>query len=225
MSCAILYSWIEQQQIMGNVNVTSDQLLKLFPFWTPTQIKRHIDKLVKHEKITCLITEGVYTLAIYDKKKEKKEKSGKTYKYVYYDIDGNGKHVEKTEEATICDVIHQLVIRVNPLATKYYGWPSVKKSVRQLLSAYPAGLVFMVLSVLKETNSHQYAPVITTPNDLEKKLPQLLVYIKSNMLEDEETSAIIRMVSETKDEFKRRKKEAEAGSSIYKAITHINDNL
>lgn len=69
---------------------------------------------------------------------------------------------------------------VNPSTQRLYGNKTERASSERLLKAHGFEKLQELVEILPHTNSMQYAPVITTPYEFEKKLGSLLAFIKRN---------------------------------------------
>lgn len=66
---------------------------------------------------------------------------------------------------------------VNPNYERLFKYKPQRNAVTRLVRKYGEQKVKDMVNVLSETNKRRYAPIITTPRQLEDKLGQLIIFI------------------------------------------------
>lgn len=95
------------------------------------------------------------------------------------DTDSNT--IPKTEVLGVAKDISEVIDlfkKVNPGYRQLFGRPNQRKAVERLLMEWPRPQLDQIITVLEKTNTQKYAPVITTPIQLEEKMGALKAYIQ-----------------------------------------------
>ena len=68
--------------------------------------------------------------------------------------------------------------KINPASYKLFANKTQRKALERLIHAYGTEKVGQLIDFLQISNQEKYAPIITTPLELENKLGKLLAFIK-----------------------------------------------
>jgi hypothetical protein len=90
------------------------------------------------------------------------------------------------EIAEIIDLFKE----INPSYGKFFKNTTQRGAVERLLKKHGREKIEQVISVLPITNTHKYAPTITTPLQLEDKLAQLINYSKKQKSDNKKSRII-----------------------------------
>ncbi len=74
--------------------------------------------------------------------------------------------------------IIDLFQRVNPSYSRLFSNKTQRAAVDRLLKIYPRPGLDKVVELLEQTNTHRYAPIITTPLQLETNIGKLKAYVQ-----------------------------------------------
>ena len=80
---------------------------------------------------------------------------------------------------------------INPSYEKLFKNKTQRQALTQLLRRYGEETLTMIINTLTQTNSMKFAPVITTPLELEKKLGKLIAFVKRKKSENKINTTII----------------------------------
>lgn len=83
------------------------------------------------------------------------------------------------KDQDIIDMI-ELFKGVNPNYERLFGNKTQRSAIERMIKKQGREKVEGIINTLPETNGKQYAPVITTPLQLENKLGDLIIFIKKN---------------------------------------------
>ena len=76
-----------------------------------------------------------------------------------------------------CGIQTSKVTSVNPSYKTFFKNTTERDCLRRMIKEHGYEKLVSLIEVLEKTNVMEYAPVITTPFQLEKKLGQLLAFI------------------------------------------------
>ncbi len=85
----------------------------------------------------------------------------------------------------IGDII-DLFKAVNPSHARLFANKTQRAAVERLLKIYPRPQLDKIVEVLEQTNTHRYAPTITTPLQLETSIGKLKAYIQGQRWADKQ---------------------------------------
>jgi hypothetical protein len=74
--------------------------------------------------------------------------------------------------------IINLFKEVNPAYSKFFARKNQREAVSRLLVQWPRPKLDEIIKVLPQTNTHKYAPTITSPLELEDRMAKLIAFIQ-----------------------------------------------
>lgn len=89
--------------------------------------------------------------------------------------------IKEDNSKNIVDLI-DLFKNVNPSYKQFFGNKTERAVLQRLVDEHGKDRVAELIEVLPKTNSMEFAPVITTPYKLEKKLGDLIVFIEKQKI-------------------------------------------
>lgn len=155
----------------------------LIPYIKEKKRKSILEKLLANEVIAIQDDEYTTHLPNEDtKKKEKKivvkktESEDRIYSFNRVE-NGQMKRYDVAGSKLIAMLIEQFKY-INPDYEKFYGHPSQRKALSEMIDQYQPEILFNLLAVIPQTNKQQYAPVILTPQQFKSKAASLIIFIQ-----------------------------------------------
>ena len=71
---------------------------------------------------------------------------------------------------------------VNPAYKKFFAIPAQRKALKNLLETFSYAQLQNAIKILPETNFKEYAPVISSPFELELKIAKLMIFVQREKL-------------------------------------------
>ena len=71
---------------------------------------------------------------------------------------------------------------VNPAYKKFFAIPAQRKALKNLLETFSYAQLQNAIKILPETNFKEYAPVISSPFELELKITKLMIFVQREKL-------------------------------------------
>lgn len=172
----------------GNVIQTGYRAMqKDNPFWSWGKQKKFIDILLSYEAITVEYTDEKkekFQIVLNDSMlKEAKSKGPVDVREIQQHVailpvDGQGPTEYTLRGSEIVSKIIELISEINKDAVKYYGWPTERKAILDMLDqGYDPALMLQYADVLKYTHGKPYAPVITSPSEFASKFSKLAAFV------------------------------------------------
>lgn len=90
----------------------------------------------------------------------------------------NNKKEEKALPKNEINLLMEKFQEINPSYRKFFFRISERAAVQRLVNQHGFEAISQILAILPQTNSMQYAPVITTPSELEDKFAKLGLFIQ-----------------------------------------------
>lgn len=172
----------------GNVIETGYRAIqKEHPFWSWGKQKKIIKKLLAHEAIALEYTDAKqekFRIILQDTILEKPKPEGpadprEIYEYVLtVPITGQGPTEVTLKASEIVAKIIAYIVEINPGATVFYGRPSERKAILDMLDqGYDPVTMLRYADALKYTYGKPYSPVISSPSEFANKFSKLAAYI------------------------------------------------
>lgn len=95
----------------------------------------------------------------------------------------NNTAIQGIAEKKLIDNFINLFKDINPSYKKFFANKTQRKAMNNLLDIHGEEKLVKIIGLLSKTNEMNYAPVITSPFELEKKMASLISFVKRNNTE------------------------------------------
>ena len=146
---------------------------------------RHQIRQQKFNKFRIITIENWKIYQIENEKPDTKSDNQPTTKRQQSDTDKNVKNIKNDKNTLVApratdeiNPIIDLFKEVNPSWQRLFAQTPQRQAIERLIKKIGKEKVVGAIKTIAKTNSMQFAPVITTPYELEKKLGLLIAFVK-----------------------------------------------